>query len=193
MDLTRNIQEFLHGNEDGGSPERGPRDRYASFDYCFNCFQSFRESGRPEALAAPEHLQASCLQLGFYLASWGMLRGSSSLLKQSVVIYKPVVRAIADMNRAVWEIDAHCYTDANLAILLKCSEDIRAAFVWMRVVAPRWRSRAGPPSRTLCRCPSASSMPPRTGVCTRGENSTRRAAATRSSEISGRSLSICRG
>ena len=26
-------------------------------------------------LAAPENLQMSCLQLGFYLASWGMLRG----------------------------------------------------------------------------------------------------------------------
>jgi hypothetical protein len=128
MDLARDILEFLHGDEDGETPGRGPRDRYASFDYCFNYFHSFREAGAMKALATPEHAQTSCLQLGFYLASWGMLRGSSFLLRKSLAVYEPVVRAISDMDRAVWEIDARCYTNANLTALLECSDAIRAAF-----------------------------------------------------------------
>ena len=127
MDLESNILEFLHGDEDAKTPGRGPRDRYASFDYCFNYFQSFREAGATEALAASEHVQTSCLQLGFYLASWGMLRASSFLLQHSLAVYEPVVRAISGMDRAVWEIDAHCYTDANLSILLGSSKAIRDA------------------------------------------------------------------
>ena len=128
MDLESDILEFLHGDEDGKTPGRGPRDRYASFDYCFNYFQSFREAGAMKALATPEHAQTSCVHLGFYLARWGMLRGSSFLLRKSLAVYEPVVRAISDMDRAVWEIDAHCYTDANLTVLLEGSEAIRAAF-----------------------------------------------------------------
>ena len=120
MDLERNILDFLRG--------RGPGDRDASFDYCFNHFQSFREDGRPEMLAAREHMQTSCLHLGFYLASWGMLRGSSFLLQHSLAVYEPVVRAIAGMDHAVWGIDAHCYTDANLGLLLRCREAIADAF-----------------------------------------------------------------
>jgi hypothetical protein len=128
MDLERNILEFLHGDTDRGVPGRGPRDRYASFDYCFNYFQSFREADATEALVAPEHMETSCLQLGFYLASWGMLRGSSFLLQRSLAIYQPVIKAVVGMGRAVWEIDAHCYTEDNLDILLDASKSIRAAF-----------------------------------------------------------------
>lgn len=57
--------------------ERKPELRYASYDYCFNYFQSFYNNGTVVELASEANLQMSCLQLGFYLASWGMLRGSS--------------------------------------------------------------------------------------------------------------------
>ena len=46
--------------------------------------------------AASSNMQLSCLQLGFYLASWGMLRGSTDLLKRSVKHLAPLVEAIAD-------------------------------------------------------------------------------------------------
>jgi len=48
-------------------------DRYTSFDYCYNYF---RQPSK-EILA---DMEKSCLVIGFYLASWGMLRGSSFLL-----------------------------------------------------------------------------------------------------------------
>ena len=76
VDIDANLTAFL-GN-------RTPEARYASFDYCFNHFQEARESGDAAALADGDHRMLSCLQLGFYLASWGMMCGSGDLLQLSV-------------------------------------------------------------------------------------------------------------
>jgi hypothetical protein len=122
MDLEGNILQYLRGSADGRDRGRHPGERYASFDYCFNYFQSFREAGKTSELAAPARLEMSCLQLGFYLASWGMLRGSSFLLQKSLQAYEPVINAIATMDDGVWEIDAHCYSEANITMLLKCRD-----------------------------------------------------------------------
>jgi hypothetical protein len=46
-------------------------------------------------LATPANLQISCLQLGFFLASWGMYRGSTDVFQKSVRYLAPVVRVIA--------------------------------------------------------------------------------------------------
>ena len=71
VDCEANIRTYLDG--DDANSGRDPTGRYASFDYCFNYFQSFRTY--PAELTSPGNLELSCLQLGFYLASWGMLRG----------------------------------------------------------------------------------------------------------------------
>jgi hypothetical protein len=89
--------------------------RYASFDYCFNYFQSYRDSGNTHLAAAPENLELSCLHLGFYLASWGMLRGSAKLLKHSARQLIPIVKLITGADDAFWNIDANSYTEANIA------------------------------------------------------------------------------
>ena len=91
-----------------------PLERYASFDYCFNYFQAFRESGTANEVAHATNMQESCLQLGFYLASWGMLRGSSMLLKKSIKVYEPVIHAIASADTPIWDIDADGYTASNI-------------------------------------------------------------------------------
>jgi hypothetical protein len=53
--------------------DRGPNARYTSFDYCFNHFQQHRTA--VAAWGEPAGMEASCLHLGCYLASWGMLPG----------------------------------------------------------------------------------------------------------------------
>ena len=63
VDVDNNLRKFLDG--------RTPGARYASFDYCFNHFQEAHEAGETAQLADEDHLLLSCLQLGFYLASWG--------------------------------------------------------------------------------------------------------------------------
>lgn len=105
-----------------------PQARYASFDYCFNYFRSFHDRDDVSGLAAKNQLQVSCLQLGFYLASWGMLRGSSVLLQRSVRNFIPVVEAIADMPEEVWSIDVDSYSSTNCDALLEGVARIRRSF-----------------------------------------------------------------
>lgn len=125
MNLDANITRYLDAGAD--SDGRKPNARYASFDYCFNYFQSFREAGNVGAVAEPENIQLSCLHLGFYLASWGMLRGSAELLQKSARHLIPVVELIAGADAALWEIDAHCYTEPNIRQLLETGRIFRQA------------------------------------------------------------------
>ena len=107
--------------------DRSPVERAASFDYCFNYFQSFRSCDIIETLALPSNIEASCLHLGYYLASWGMLRGSTMLHTKSYRFFAPVIEAIAQERPAVWGIDANKYTDANITKLLELKSRMSAA------------------------------------------------------------------
>lgn len=125
MDLDANLRRYLDGAT--ASSGRKPDARYTSFDYCFNYFQSFRDSGDISALANPANLQLSCLHLGFYLASWGMLRGSPELLQKSARHFVPIIEAIANAEASLWELDADRYTESNIERLLVQAGTIRRA------------------------------------------------------------------
>jgi hypothetical protein len=120
VDIEANLRTYLE--------DRRPTDRYASFDYCFNYFQGRREDGRIGNLAKGLELQLACLHLGFYLASWGMYRGSTILLQRSVAHLVPVIEAIARTPTAAWAIDADGYTQGACRLLLDTASRIRAAF-----------------------------------------------------------------
>ncbi len=115
--IGSNVEEFREGVK--------PSERDASFDYCFNYFQRFREEGRLNDLKTPEQIQESCIQLGFYLASWGMYRGSAFLLKKSAKILEPIIGLIANQPTGFWEIDVDSYTqDNNIQRLLDFKTEI---------------------------------------------------------------------
>ena len=61
--------------------------RYRSWDYCYTHFTNARSSKNPDF----DYLS---LQLAFYLASWGMYRGSSFLLQKDYRIHIPVVQEL---------------------------------------------------------------------------------------------------
>lgn len=69
----------------------------------------------------------SCLQLGFYLASWGMYRGKATLLKRSSQGPAEVVSIVARTSPSVWAIDAESYGDQSIRELLLLSNQIRDA------------------------------------------------------------------
>jgi hypothetical protein len=92
--------------------------RSASFDYCFNYFQDFRERGCIEAISERENMQLSCLQLAFFLASWGMLRPRSQLLQRSVKFHERLIVRIVQSDRKAWEVDIDSYSDENIDLLL---------------------------------------------------------------------------
>ena len=60
--------------------------RYKSWD---NCFQAFSSSKQTEI---------QILELAFYLASWGMYRGSSGLLQKNHLIHKGAVDILYSKN-----------------------------------------------------------------------------------------------
>lgn len=122
MDIKQNIKIFLNGYLKNKGKQ--PDERYASFDYCYNYFQSFREKNLIDKLNDNKNIHNSCLQIGFYLASWGMLRGSSFLLEKSVGFYKKLIEEIAIFDKRIWEIDVDNY-DKNIDLLLEFKEKIK--------------------------------------------------------------------
>lgn len=82
-----------------------PFDRYASYDYCFNYFHPANKN------CITDDMEKSCLSLGFYLASWGMYRGSSFLLNKSALVFVPLIEYISELDDNVWEIDANNLND----------------------------------------------------------------------------------
>lgn len=96
--------------------------RYASFDYCYNYFNSFRDKSE---IATSKNVEKSCLHIGSYLASWGMYRGSSFLLREkSVRYYKELVIWISQCPPKYWKIDVDNYDSENIKILLKIYSSI---------------------------------------------------------------------
>lgn len=62
--ITETVNAFLRVDSDSAPSRRRER----SWDFCFTYFQ---DNPHPT-----QNMETSCLQLGYYLASWGMLRGS---------------------------------------------------------------------------------------------------------------------
>jgi len=97
-----NIKEIVMNYYNQITPEH----RYVSFDYCYNYFKTTED--------LTEDMEKSCLHLGFYLASWGMLRNSHLLQKSSKYFIK-VIEYISNLkNTDAWEIDIDKYNDKNI-------------------------------------------------------------------------------
>ncbi|MGB5989185.1 MAG: hypothetical protein WBG43_05560 [Marinifilaceae bacterium] len=99
------------------------RHRYTSFDYCYNYFASHKGQ------ALLDDMEKSCLVLGFYLASWGMLRGSSFLLDKSVMHYEDTIRYISKCDESIWNIDVDDYSDKNIDTILKVYNGVKDSLV----------------------------------------------------------------
>ncbi|MBA2335656.1 MAG: hypothetical protein H0V90_12080 [Blastocatellia bacterium] len=94
--------------------------RYASFDYCYNYFLTTED--------LKKDIEKSCLTLGFYLASWGMFRGSSFLLQKSAKHLEPTIDYISSLDRSVWKIDVDDYSEQNIDTIIHIYNEIRGPF-----------------------------------------------------------------
>ena len=119
--IKKNLESFDDGLFSTKDEGRHPLARYASFDYCFNYFQGLKDK---KELAHKNNIQNSCLHLGFYLASWGMLR-NSFLLQKSIKFYEFLIKYISEKENDFWKIDVSNYTDTNLEKLINCGKDIK--------------------------------------------------------------------
>lgn len=67
-----------------------PHGRYLSWEHCYKAFLENRDANDEQTI---NHL---ALHLAFYLASWGMYRGSSFLLQKDYKVHIPVVKIIQE-------------------------------------------------------------------------------------------------
>ncbi|NOL49534.1 hypothetical protein HKX40_05220 [Pelistega europaea] len=90
--------------------------RYLSWEHCYRVFHDARKQS--------EHTKAEidtlCLHLAFYLASWGMYRGSSFLLQRDYKVHVPIVKEI--LNR-----------DYDVLLGLKCKDFLDKAEIRERL------------------------------------------------------------
>jgi len=76
--------------------------RYRSWEHCYKFFERNRKHGGDEQV-----LDLLCLHLAFYLASWGMYRGSSFLLKKDYKVHLEAVKVITvDKYQRLWNLKA---------------------------------------------------------------------------------------
>ncbi len=103
----------------------GEHHRYRSWEHCYRYFQT---AGPRGLLADPKH---AALQLAFYLASWGMYRGSSFLLQFAYTIHMPLIRTItAKRFSDLWRIDMGSDPSHSemMPIVLELMNDVRETY-----------------------------------------------------------------
>ena len=101
-----------------------PHGRYLSWQHCYNAFTTNRGNSDESTL---DYLS---LHLAFYLASWGMYRGSSFLLQKDYKVHIPVVKIIMEerYDPLVGISAEGLMDDENLNLLEEVSERIRKAY-----------------------------------------------------------------
>lgn len=122
MSITKTIEKYQKG--DGKNKGLKPDERLASFDYCYNYFYSFYSTDNVKSMGNTPRIQDSCLQLGFYLASFGMMRGSSFLLEKSARNLIDTIEVISESEPILWEIDVPDYNEKNINLLLETKKNI---------------------------------------------------------------------
>ena len=84
-DIKEKVEKFLSlANGD-------PHHSNYSWDHCYLFFRKFREL---ESSEQKNQIDLACLNLAFYLASWGMYRGSTFVRWKDYKIYKGVVETL---------------------------------------------------------------------------------------------------
>lgn len=137
--LPANIHEKIQEYWSGIKGEQ--HHRYRSWEHCYRYFHS----STPEAIKA-DHDQAA-MQLGFYLASWGMYRESSFLLQHAYTAHLGVIDQLCeDKFSALWmrELGSGNNDAELIPIIQDAIASIRQAYEPFTLV-----TKSGPATDTL--------------------------------------------
>jgi hypothetical protein len=99
--------------------------RYRSWEHCYGYFRKSKAEG------VRADLDLAALQLGFYLASWGMYRGSSFLLQHTYTVHKSVIEQLASARFSLlWEREIGAGVDDEKAVpvILDAIAAVREAY-----------------------------------------------------------------
>jgi hypothetical protein len=119
-DISQKIRAYYHALASDS------HHRYRSWEHCY---AFFREIG---AAGISQHREHAALQLGFYLASWGMYRGSGFLLRRTYTVHLGVIDCLTSPDFALlWKTDVGARR-GNTAIttkILAAAEAVRKAYL----------------------------------------------------------------
>lgn len=94
--------------------------REQSYDHCFNYFADVKD--------LEADMEKSCAVIGIYLASWGMYRGSSFLLRETNSSqFIDVVSVIQKHRPKLSRIDLDDYTEHNIDLILDTYRNVKNA------------------------------------------------------------------
>ena len=107
--------------------KENPNGRYRSWEYCYKSFHDAREVENVDV----DYLS---LQLAFYLASWGMYRGSSFLLQKDYKIHIPVIEELlkSEYNPLFGIQCVEFHKESNQELLIKISKWIEIYYEFVR-------------------------------------------------------------
>lgn len=112
-DLRKHVNDFAQ-------KAQNPEHRYASWDYCYNYFR--KNHGKE----LKDNMFLSCGVIASYLASWGMYRGSSFLLKEkSSAHFRKLVEYLSTLDKSDWEIDVDKYDGESIKRILKIYDEVK--------------------------------------------------------------------
>lgn len=84
-----------------------------------NCYDYFRNNIKGKTTLTPQEIDNACVQLGFYMASWGMYRGSSFLLQNDYTIYRDIIPKLIDPQyQILWDLDTSIDNLPNVTLPL---------------------------------------------------------------------------
>lgn len=122
MEHAPRIHEKIQAYMDSAS---GAHNRERSWEYCFHYFR------RSTPDASSVDLDHGALYLGFYLASWGMYRGSGFLYKYTYTIHREVIDQLLAPRFSVLSEHEFGADDSDLRLvptILEASKTIREAY-----------------------------------------------------------------
>lgn len=105
-----------------GRLQQDPHHRFRSWEHCYGYFQSNEIN--------EEEVDTACLHLGFYLASWGMYRGSSFLLQKDCFVHRRAVEEILNPKYKVLRNASfkQFFDDASVALLFELINKIKVSY-----------------------------------------------------------------
>ena len=100
--------------------------RYLSWEHCYAHFAKNHSSRLDDDL-----LDTLCLHLSFYLASWGMYRGSSFLLQKDYQVHKDAIRILLEYKyNTLWGASCEVLTQKeNVSLLFSLVDRIKEVYV----------------------------------------------------------------
>ncbi|MFD3156673.1 hypothetical protein ACFIJ5_07395 [Haloimpatiens sp. FM7330] len=100
--------------------------RYKSWEHCFKYFNENKNKGGDENI-----VEVLCLHLAFYLASWGMYRGSSFLLQKDYKVHhEAVLEILKEKYKPLWNIKCSDLIDReNLELIFEAKKELKDIYI----------------------------------------------------------------